>query len=96
MLDQSIREKLSDMGDRGSEGRHAIDDIHGQVKTVETIEHHHVERRGCRSFLHIAVHMEVLVICSLIRQPVNELRVTVESENHGLVRGEEPVEGPHR
>jgi hypothetical protein len=93
MLDQPVREKLSDMGGRRSEGRYAIDDIHGEVKTIEAVEHHHVERRGRRSFLHIAVHMEVLVIGSLIRQPMNELRIAVKRENHGLVRGEEPIEG---
>jgi len=70
----------------------AIDGVHYEVETVEVIEHGHVEGRGDRAFLLVAANVNVAVIRSAIRQPVDQPRITMEGEDDFLVLGEERIE----
>ena len=52
--------------------RHAIDDVLHEMKAIQVVQHHHVERRGRRAFLLVAAHVQVLVIRAAIGQSVNQ------------------------
>ena len=62
------------------------------METVELVEHHHVERSRGRPFLLEAMDMEVGVVRAPVGEPVNQLRIAVEGENHRATKREQPVE----
>ena len=69
-----------------------IEHIDDQMKTVEVIQHHHVEWGGGGALLPVPVDMEVLVVRSLVRQTVNKGWIAVVGEDHRAVEGEEGIE----
>src|SRR5438128_11234404 len=62
------------------------------MKAVEIVQHDHIERRGGRSILLVAAHMQLVVIGPAIGETVDQPRITVEGEDDWLVPGEEPIE----
>ncbi|GCB44069.1 hypothetical protein SNL152K_1354 [Streptomyces sp. NL15-2K] len=70
---------------------HAVDDVHDQPVAVQVVADHHVERRGGRTDLLVAAHVQVGVAGPAVGQAVDEPRVTVVGEDHRLVGGEQGV-----
>src|SRR6185437_4232791 len=74
--------------------RDAPDGVKGKLVAVEVVKHYHVERRGRGSFFHVTAHMDVVVILPPVGKPMDNPRVPMEGEYHGLVASEELVEIP--
>ena len=62
VLDEFVAYGLLGVRCRGSELRHAVDDVGHEVKAVEVVHDHHVERRRGRALLLEAAHVQVPVI----------------------------------
>src|SRR5664280_1096194 len=79
---------------RGSlaQARNTVDYIDHEVKAVEVVEHHHVERRGRRALLLVSAHVDVVVVGAAVGQPVDQQRVAVVGEDHRATRREQGVE----
>ena len=90
--DQLVAERLFGMGALHGHLRHALDRLDGEVEPVELVEHHHVEGRRRGALLDEAAHMHVGVVGAAIGQPVDEMRIAVEGEDHRPVAREQAVE----
>ena len=77
-----------------AERGHATDHVACEVEPVQIVADPHVERRGRRPLLLVAPDMQVVMVGPAIREPMDEPRITVESEDDGLVGREERVEIP--
>ena len=67
-----------------------MDDIHGQVETVQVVEHPHVEGGGDGTLFDIAPDVEILVLPA-VGELMDQRGVAVEGEEDGLVLGKEHV-----
>jgi hypothetical protein len=76
--------------------RHPVGHVHDQMKAVEVVEHHHVERRGRGALLLVAAHMQVGVVGAAVGQAVDQPGIAVVGEQDRLVGGEQRVEIPLR
>src|SRR6266536_3325410 len=68
------------------------DCIESQLVAVDVVEHAHVERRGCRAFLFVAAHVNVVVIVPAIGEPVDAPGIAVKSKDNRNVRRENAIE----
>ena len=71
--------------------RYSLDDVHHQMKTIQVIEHAHIERRRSGSFLFITSHMQVFMIRAPVNQPMNQPGIAVKYEYNRFVRREQIV-----
>ena len=62
------------------------------MEAVDLVEDSELERRVDVAFLHVAAHVHVVVDLEAVSELVNQPRVTVEVEDHGLVLREHAVE----
>jgi hypothetical protein len=74
------------------EAWHTVDDVGHEVKAIQVVQHYHVERRRRSPFLFVTAHVQIPMISSAIRQPVNEQRIRVIRKDVWLVGREEHVE----
>jgi hypothetical protein len=65
--------------------RHPVDDVANEMEAIEPVAHHHVEGGGRRAFFLIAAHMHIVMVCTLIDEPVNERWITVKGEDYGPI-----------
>ena len=63
--------------------RQQMDDIHGQVETVQVVEHPHVEGGGDGTLFDIAPDVEILVLPA-VGELMDQRGVAVEGEEDGL------------
>ena len=92
VVDQLVANRLLGIGGAGpSCGNRSITSL-DQVKSIEIVEHDHVEGRGGGAFFLITADVEVPVIGSPVGQAVNEPGVAVVREDNWSVCGEERVE----
>ena len=82
VLDEFILKLLFEIGALAACLRQAINCIHHEVKTIQFIQHRHVERSGDGAFLLIAANVDVVMVCAAIRQPVDQPRVGMEGKNN--------------
>src|SRR5260370_36870987 len=62
------------------------------MKSIQIVEHRHIERsRGCSFFL-VSADMEIVMICASISKAVNQPRITVIGKDDWLVDCEYGVE----
>ena len=85
VLDELVANGLFGVGSARAKGRHAINDVGDEMKTVQVVHHHHVERRRGRAFFLEAAHMEILVVGAPIREPMNQPRITMIGEDDRFV-----------
>src|SRR5882757_4361465 len=71
---------------------YAANDVKRELKTVDIVEHTHVEGCGGGAFFFVSAHMNVAVIPAPVGQLMNQHGVAVEGEDHRLVGGEERIE----
>ena len=71
MIYQLVTEGLANIGRHVPQLRYAIDDVRNQMKAIETIADHHIERRRRRSFFYVATDMKVVVVGSTIGQSMD-------------------------
>src|SRR3981081_2605768 len=71
---------------------YTIDHIACKMKTVEVIEHGHVEGRGGGTLLFVTADMQIVMVRAPVREPVNQPRVAVECKNDRFVGRENRVE----
>ena len=91
-LQSPLDELLAKPGGLGSEPRHPVDDVDGEVEAVEIVEHDHVERRRGRSFLLVAADVQVPVVRPPVREAVDQPRIAVVREDDRPVGREDRVE----
>lgn len=94
MVDQLVAQELFEVSVDRQETRDSINDVPRKMKAVKFVEHGHIERGRGRSFLAVAVYVEVVVVRTLVGETVNEGGIAVKREDHGLVRGENRIELP--
>ena len=75
-----------------AQARNAVDDVAGQVETVQIVEHGHIERRGGGAFFLIAADVQIVVIGAAVGQAVDQPGIAVEGEDDGFVGGEDGIE----
>ena len=63
------------------------------MKTIEIIQHGHIESRRNRPFFLVAAYMQVVVIGSSVGQLMNQRRVAVKRKDDRLVASEQCIEG---
>jgi hypothetical protein len=51
---------------------HAINYVGDEMKTVQVVHHHHVERSRGRAYLLVTAHVEVLVVGAAVREPMKQ------------------------
>src|ERR1700733_12360306 len=66
-----------------------VEHIACEMEPVEIVQHRHVERSGCGSFLLVPADVQVVVIRAPVGQSVNEPRIPMESEYDGLISRED-------
>src|SRR5438552_11492218 len=88
VIHQPVTKELLGVGGTSCKTRDPIDHITDEMKTIDFIEHHHVEGRGRRSFLLVAAHMQAVVIGASIGQAMDEPGIAVKREDDRLVAGE--------
>ena len=89
VVHQFVAQELFEVRTHGQQTGNAVYGRSCKVKPVQFIEDGHIEGRRRRAFFAVTVHMEVCVIRSLVSETVNERRITVKSEDHGLVGRED-------
>ncbi len=92
MLDELIAQLLAQINAAFAGLRHAVDHVHHQMKTVEFVEHCHVERRGDGALFLVAANVDIVVIGAAIGQAMNQPRISVKGENDRRAFGEKRVE----
>src|SRR5262249_25461694 len=58
-----------------------VDHVGDQVEAIEVVPDRHVERRGGRSLLLVSADVQVVVVRTVVREPVDEPGVAVEGED---------------
>ena len=66
VLDELVAYKLFEVATDWHQLRHAVDHVTREVKTVEIIQHRHVERRGGGAFFFVSAHVKVVMIVAAI------------------------------
>ena len=59
VLDEFVADGLLGVGGLGIELRHAINHIGDEMKTIQVVHHHPVERSRGRAFFFVTAHVEV-------------------------------------
>src|SRR5580704_6827793 len=72
--------------------RNAINQIPGQMESIEIVAHGHVERRRGRAFFLVSADVEIVMIVAPVCEPVNQPGIAVVGENHGSVGRENRIE----
>ena len=65
--------------------RHAVDGVHHKMKTIEIVQHRHVEGRRDRAFFLVAANMQVVVVGASVGQLMNQRRIAVKREDDRLI-----------
>src|SRR4051794_33921113 len=73
---------LPQRSEPAAEAGHPIDDVHHQMKSVEVVEHHHVERCRRGALFLVTAYVNVVMIGARVGQPMDEPWITVVGENH--------------
>ena len=92
VIQQPVADQLLGVGCAGSQAWYAIDDIARQMKPVEIIHYHHVERSCGRPFLLVPPDMQVFMISSPICETMNQPWISVIGKDDGLVFCEKYIE----
>ena len=74
---------------RVSQPRNPVDDVDRKIEPVDLISNRQLQWRIDVSFLFVAAHVNVDVICAAVGELMDEPRVAVEIEDHWLIRGEQ-------
>src|SRR6186713_978776 len=80
VLEELVRDRLLGVGRARPELGQAVDHVAHEVEAVEIVHDDHVERRARRALFLVAAHVQVLVVRSTIREPMDEPRIAVERE----------------
>src|SRR5215813_7073127 len=69
-----------------------INHVASQVEAVKLVQDGHIEGRGCRPLLFIAMYMEIVMVMPPVGEPVDQRRIAVVSENDRSIQGEHRIE----
>src|SRR2546430_13578376 len=94
MFDKFVAQQLFEMGVHRLQSRNSVHDIACEMESVELVQYRHVERSGGGSFLAIAVHVKVCVICAFVGEAMDQRGITMKRKNHWFVRRENGIEFP--
>ena len=92
VVDQLVAQQLFEVRTDRYQARNPVDHIACEVKTIQLIEHGHVERGGGGSLLAVAMHVKIGVVGAFVGQPVNEGGIAVERKDYRFVRRKDGVE----
>src|SRR5258708_20317788 len=87
VFEEFLAQTLLGVRVRVLEARNTVDGVGGEMKAVEFVENRHVERSGDGAFFLVAVNVKISVVFAAIGEAMNERRITVISEDDGLVCG---------
>ena len=71
VLDQLIIDRLLGVGGRAIGQLHMVDNLPHEMEAVEMVADHHVERRRRRALLFEPVDVDILVVGTLVGEPMN-------------------------
>ena len=91
VLDQLVLELLFKINASGSGLRQTINRVHDEMKTIEIVQHRHVERRGDRAFFLVAADVDVVMISAAISQPVDQPRIRMKRKNDRFIFREQRI-----
>src|SRR5215203_2691262 len=89
VLNEFFAKRLLGIGAARPQIGDTVNDIAGEMETVEIIENDHVERRSRGAFFFVASYMQVRMVGAPVSKPMNQPRVTMISENDRLVGGKQ-------
>jgi hypothetical protein len=92
VVDKFVADKLGEVGGAWTQTRHSIDNVLGQMKPVEVVEHYHIEGCRRRSLLIESMNVQIVMVCSTIGELMNQRGIPVVGEDDGLVLGEQDIE----
>src|SRR5215471_19983683 len=90
--DLLVEQCLPNAGTCDTETGYPVNSIHGQGEAVSLIADGELQRRVDVALLLVAAHVNVVLTGPAVRESVDEPRVSVKVEDHGLVRGEQRLE----
>jgi len=90
-IDLLINKSLFRVRADGLQFRHAVNYIDGQSEPIDFVFDRQFHRRVDVAALFIAAHVQVLVICPAVREPVNQPWVAMEVENDWFIRSEQTI-----
>ena len=71
---------------------HPVNRVDGQAKTVGLIADGKLQRRVDVALFLVAAHVDIVLAGPAVGEAMDQPRVSVEVEDHGLVRGENSLE----
>src|SRR5262245_53337896 len=92
VIDEFFTDRLLRVCGAPAKARHAVDDIGYQMKTIEIVQHNHVEGRRGSALLLVTADVEVVMVGPSIREAMNKQGVSVIREDDRFVRCEQHVE----
>src|SRR5258708_22184157 len=66
----------------GAQRGHSVDHVHHEMKSIEVVEHDHVERSRGRPLFFIPAHVKVVVIGAPVGEAVDQPGIPVIGEDH--------------
>lgn len=88
----SVADELIDVGGVRCHLWEAVDCVPEQVEAVQVVQNGHVEWSGSCDLLLVAAYVQVVLIGSAVREPMNERRLAVECKDDRFVRREESID----
>ena len=85
----TVYELLSQVIRFSSELGKPINGVDREMKAIEVVQHHDIERRCGRSLFFVPAHVQVVVVRPPVRQPVDQPRVAVIGEHDRSVGREQ-------
>src|SRR5215510_10766068 len=90
--DLLVEQCFANAGTCDTETGYPVNSIHGQGEAVGLIADGELQRRVDVALLLVAAHVNVVLTGPAVRESMDEPRVGVKVEDHGLVRGEKSLE----
>src|SRR5262245_25975546 len=90
--DLLVEQCLPNAGTCDTETGYPVNSIHGQGEAVGLIANGELQRRVDVALLFVAAHVNVVLTGPAVRESMDEPRVGVKVEDHGLVWGEKSLE----
>src|ERR1700690_875998 len=92
VVDELVSQEFLEMRADTLQAGHAIDHIASQMKTIDLIQHGHIERGCGGSFLLISADMHIVVVTAPVSKAVNQPGIAVVGKDDRFVSAEHRIE----
>lgn len=83
--DLLVEQCLSGRGSLITQARYAVDSVNGKAEPISTVADSQLQRSVNVALLTVSDNVQVMLTLALVRQAMDQPRVTVEVEDNGLV-----------